>query len=37
MIRHGDAAWWAFISVCWKRGGDWASPREYQQFSANGR
>jgi hypothetical protein len=37
MIRHGDAVWRAFISVGWKWGGDWTSPKDYQHFSANGR
>jgi len=37
MIRHGDAVWQAFISVGWQWGGDWASPKDYQHFSANGR
>ncbi len=37
MIRHGDAVWRAFISVGWHWGGDWASPKDYQHFSANGR
>ena len=37
MIRHGDAVWRAFISVGWRWGGDWTSPKDYQHFSANGR
>jgi hypothetical protein len=37
LIRHGDAVWRAFISVGWKWGGDWISPKDYQHFSANGR
>ncbi len=37
MIRHGDRVWRAFISVGWQWGGDWASPKDYQHFSANGR
>ena len=37
MIRHGDAVWRAFISIGWKWGGDWISPKDYQHFSANGR
>ena len=37
VIRHGDAVWRAFISVGWLWGGDWASPKDYQHFSANGR
>ena len=37
MIRHGDAVWRAFISVGWQWGGDWASPKDYQHFSATGR
>jgi len=37
MIRHGDAVWRAFISAGWHWGGDWASPKDYQHFSANGR
>jgi len=37
VIRHGDAVWRAFISVGWHWGGDWASPKDYQHFSANGR
>jgi hypothetical protein len=37
MIRHGDAVWRAFISAGWQWGGDWASPKDYQHFSANGR
>jgi hypothetical protein len=37
MIRRGDAVWRAFISVGWKWGGDWTSPKDYQHFSANGR
>lgn len=37
MIRHGDAAWQAFIDVGWKWGGDWNSLKDYQHFSANGR
>ena len=37
VIRHGDAVWRAFISVGWRWGGDWASPKDYQHFSANGR
>ena len=32
MIRHGDAVWRAFISVGWKWGGDWTSPKDYQHF-----
>jgi len=36
VIRHGDAVWRAFISVGWKWGGDWTSPKDYQHFSANG-
>ena len=36
LIRHGDAVWRAFISVGWKWGGDWTSPKDYQHFSANG-
>jgi hypothetical protein len=37
VIRHGDAVWRAFIAVGWQWGGDWASPKDYQHFSANGR
>ncbi len=37
MIRHGDRVWRAFISDAWHWGGDWASPKDYQHFSANGR
>jgi len=37
MIRHGDAVWRAFVSVGWRWGGDWTSPKDYQHFSANGR
>jgi len=37
VIRHGDAVWRAFMSIRWKWGGDWISPKDYQHFSANGR
>lgn len=37
MIRHGDAAWQAFIAVGWEWGGDWRTLKDYQHFSANGR
>jgi len=37
IIRHGDAVWRAFIAVDWQWGGDWATAKDYQHFSANGR
>ena len=37
MIFHGDAVWWAFRNRSWEWGGDWASVKDYQHFSRNGR
>ncbi|CAN5204506.1 M15 family metallopeptidase [soil metagenome] len=37
MIFHGDAVWWAFRDRSWEWGGDWASVKDYQHFSRNGR
>jgi hypothetical protein len=37
MIHAGDAVVQAFASVGWGWGGRWASPKDYQHFSATGR
>lgn len=37
MIHAGDAVVRAFASVGWRWGGYWASPKDYQHFSASGR
>jgi hypothetical protein len=37
MIFRGDAVWWAFRNRSWEWGGDWASVKDYQHFSRNGR
>ena len=37
VIHHGDACVDAFASVGWSWGGGWASFKDYQHFSANGR
>jgi hypothetical protein len=37
MIHGGDAVVRAFAAVGWRWGGSWASPKDYQHFSANGR
>jgi poly-gamma-glutamate synthesis protein (capsule biosynthesis protein) len=37
MVVRGDVAWRAFRRIGWEWGGTWASARDYQHFSANGR
>ena len=37
MIHDGDAVVRAFAAEGWGWGGNWASPKDYQHFSANGR
>ena len=37
MIHRGDAVVRAFAAIGWKWGGDWASLKDYQHFSATGR
>ncbi len=37
MIHAGDAVVRAFAAVGWGWGGSWASPKDYQHFSATGR
>jgi hypothetical protein len=36
MIHAGDVVVRAFARVGWGWGGSWASPKDYQHFSANG-